>query len=98
PRLSDPAISQFVPAEARLVGTSTFARVSLEFRSKYRATPASTTTTTRVARISRIRFGRSHRRPPRGPHVRGGWPSPGQLRPGGWAGHAGPRGTACVGS
>ena len=31
-----------------------------------------------------MRFGRSHRRRPRGPRVRGGPPSPGQPRAGSW--------------
>ncbi len=101
PRLSEPAISQFVPAEVNPVGVSTSTLVSLEFRSKYRPTAATPKTTTRAARMASMRFGRTHRRQPRGPRgpcVRGGPPSPGQLRGGGWPGHALPRGMACVGS
>ena len=87
-RLSEPVISQFVPAEVNEVGVSTSALVSLELTLKYTATPATTISATSPARMARMRRGRSHRRPPRRRYPPPPPPPPVQDRDGGCAGHA----------
>ena len=86
-RLSEPVISQFVPADVNEVGTGTSALVSLELTLKYTATPATTISATSPARMARMRRGRRRdprrRYPPPPPP-----PPPVQDCDGGWAGHA----------
>ena len=76
----EPVISQFCPADDAAAGTRELTRVILEFRLKYRPTPAATARTTRAAASCKIRFGRSHRpRPPGRPGCRL-WSRPGSAR------------------
>src|SRR5579859_2504693 len=95
-RLSEPVISQFVPAEVSVVAGSATDLLSLPFSQKYvPAVPASKTTTT-TPMISAIRRPcrpgcpqNRQRRPPPPPRFhRSDSPPPGTDRLGGWLGHA----------
>src|SRR5690242_1616774 len=88
-RLSEPVITQFVPAEVNATGVSASTLVSLELTLKQTATATTTISATRPARMARMRRGRSHRRHPLRPGTRyPPRPPPEPERDGGCDGHA----------
>src|SRR5690242_6461022 len=88
-RLSEPVITQFVPAEVNATGVSASTLVSLELTLKQTATATTTISATRPARMARMRRGRSHRRQPLRPGTRyPPRPPPEPERGGGCDGHA----------